>query len=171
MKRTGKAEDLSPEVLDLFKRYEATSAAGIYLLGFEGCDGRIYGFEVEVGEVVRYLKPHTSSSGERGLTFRLQRGWRDTLSAGLKPWASLYNSRPEDRITLRYVCEGEELRQYAEAHNLNLGEAFEDLACMTYGLRQNPNKTASYTEAGDAEKSDGTQVQIGYEKKSFIPRG
>lgn len=160
------------EAVKRFERYEATSAAGLYILGFRGCDDRIYSFEVEAAEVVKYLKLYTSPEGEEGLTFRLQRGWRDLMSRNLKPWADKWDPRPEDRLTLSYICEGEELRQYAaEVHKNNLGNAFEDLACRALGLKQNPNRTCCYTIAGDAEKPDGTQVQLGYEKKSFIPRG
>ena len=160
------------EVIRRFKLYEATSASGLYIMGFQGCDDRIYSFEAEAAEVVKYLKPYTSPKGEEGLTFRLQRGWRDLLTMGLKPWANKWEFRLEDRLALRYICEGEELRQYAaEVHSGNLGSAFEDLACRALGLRQNPNRTCCYTIAGDAEKPDGTQVQIGFEKKSFIPRG
>lgn len=152
--------------------YRDHTAAHRFIIGFENKhERRIYAVVVTWEQLAPFIVDDMTAADEDGerypcIRYKIQRGQRDKLEAGLLPSCRPYEFSCCLAKTYR-ICTAEHLRNYAKAHKLNLGEAFEDIACDALGLRQNRNRTEAWYEGPDAWTEDGEPLQIGYEGKTF----
>lgn len=152
--------------MNLRKIYHEHSAAEAYLLGFmNNHERQVYAFIIGPERLDTFIVDDTTAEEEGGerfpsIRYRIQRGQRDKLQAGMLPdWSPLGY--------LRRVCTEKELTAWARANKCNLGEAFEALACERLGLKRNPNPCEAWWNGPDAWDKDGRALQIGYEGKTF----
>lgn len=146
--------------------YKAHSAAHTYIIGFVNKHEQVvYSFRATFDQLLPFIVDSVTDRERYGdeypsLRYRVQRGQRDKLEAGMYPnWERLES--------VHRICTESELKAWANANGKNLGEAFEVLACERLGLKQNPNPTEAWYDGPDAWDADGTPIQIGYEGKTF----
>lgn len=151
--------------MNLRKIYHEHAQADRYLIGFTNKhEQAVYAAWLAFEQVEPFLVDDMTAANEQGerfpcIRFKVGRN-RDRLEAGLLPnWERI------DRV--RRVCTEAELKAHAKANGLNLGEAFEALACERLNLKRNANTTEAWYDGPDAWDTDGSRLQVGFEGKTF----
>lgn len=144
--------------------YHEHSKAQAYILGFVNKhEQAVYAAVMNWEQAAPFIVDDTTAANEAGERFpciRFKVGkHRDKLEAGLLPnWERLE--------AVRRICTEAELKARAKADGLNLGEAFEALACERLKLRRNTNTREAWYDGPDAWRGE-VALQLGFEGKTF----